>query len=222
MKNKKLIIYAVALVAVVLIATLGYNLLSSYVDPNDGFASFNNDSSSQSEDNGEDNSNNDNSSQSDADSNSNADDGDDLYPDAADFTFYDYDGTAVNLSDFYGKPIVINFWASWCDPCLLEMPDLDEVYTEYGEDVHFLFVNMTDGDRETEEIVKEFMETGEGASYSFPIYFDHDYDGAITYGVSSIPTTYVIDKDAKIVAYARSVISKESLSAALDELLIEE
>ncbi len=216
MKNKKIVIYLVSLVAVIILATVGYNLLSSYVDPNDGFSSFDSDNSEDNDDNS------DNSSSSDDENNSDDNDSDDVYPDAADFTFYDYEGETQNLSDFYGKPIVINFWASWCDPCKDEMPDLDEVYLEYGEDVHFLFVNMTDGDRETEEIVKAFMETGEGAAYSFPIYFDHDYDGAITYGVSSIPTTYVIDKNAKIVAYAKSVISKDSLSAALDELLLEE
>ncbi len=221
MKNKKLIIYASALVAVVVIAMVGYNFLSEYVDPNDGFSAF---------ENGGDNSGSDDTGDSSSqasgsdDNNANTEDEDSgsTYPDAVDFTFYDYDGNAVSLSDYYGKPIVINFWASWCDPCKDEMPDLDEVYLEYGEDVHFLFVNMTDGSRETVEIVKAFMETGEGAAYSFPIYFDSDIDGAITYGVSSIPTTYVINKDAKIVAYAKSVISKESLSAALDELLIEE
>ena len=68
---------------------------------------------------------------------------------APDFTVYDGTGTEVRLSDYVGKPIVLNFWASWCGPCQSEMPEFDAAYEELGEDIHFLMVNMTDGSRET-------------------------------------------------------------------------
>ena len=59
---------------------------------------------------------------------------------ALDFTVQDWEGNMVKLSDFFGKPIVLNFWASWCGPCKMEMPDFNELYLELGEDVHFLMV----------------------------------------------------------------------------------
>ena len=70
--------------------------------------------------------------------------------DAPDFTVFDKDGNQVQLSSFFGKPIVLNFWASWCPPCKEEMPDFETAYQNY-DDVQFLMVNMTDGARETME-----------------------------------------------------------------------
>ena len=72
---------------------------------------------------------------------------------APDFTVYDLDGNEVHLSDFIGKSVVLNFWASWCSPCKMEMPDFNEKYLEIGEEVQFLIINMTDGSRETVETI---------------------------------------------------------------------
>ena len=68
-----------------------------------------------------------------------------------DFTVVDEEGNPVSLSDFFGKPIILNFWASWCGPCKSEMPDFEEAYLEYGDVIQFLMVNCTDGSRETVE-----------------------------------------------------------------------
>lgn len=76
---------------------------------------------------------------------------------APDFTVYDLDGNEVHLSDFIGKSIVLNFWASWCSPCKMEMPDFNEKYLEIGEEVQFLIINMTDGSRETIETASAFI-----------------------------------------------------------------
>lgn len=127
---------------------------------------------------------------------------------APDFTVYDADGNAMNLSDFIGKPTIVNFWASWCGPCQMEMPDFDEYYKEYGENVNFLMVNMTDGSQETLESAKEFVEN---SGYSFPVYYDTDIDAAMTYGVNSIPSTYFIDAEGHAIARAQGMIDADTL-----------
>ena len=127
---------------------------------------------------------------------------------APDFTVYDADGNAVSLSDYIGKPVVVNFWASWCGPCKMEMPDFDENYKENGEKVHFLMVNMTDGYQETLEKAKKFVEE---SGYTFPVYYDIDMDAAMTYGVNSIPSTYFIDAEGHAIARAAGMIDAETL-----------
>ncbi len=132
---------------------------------------------------------------------------------APDFTVYDLDGNAVRLSDFLGKPVVLNFWASWCGPCKSEMPDFDEAYAELGEDIQFLMVNMTDGSRETVEKASAFIaEQG----YSFPVFYDTDSDAAATYGIYSLPTTLFIDSEGYGIAQATGAINRELLQKGVD------
>jgi len=131
---------------------------------------------------------------------------------APDFTVYDGDGNSVKLSDFVGKPVVLNFWASWCPPCKGEMPDFDEAYRELGGEVIFVMVNMTDGRQETPETAKDFLA---GQDFAFPVYFDTDQDAAVTYGVTSLPTTYFIDADGNLAAYAMGAIDRETLDLGI-------
>ena len=86
---------------------------------------------------------------------------------APDFTVLDYNGNEVKLSDFKGKPVVLNFWATWCFYCKEEMPDFNTAYEKYP-DVEFLMLNATDGYQETIESAKEYYEA-EG--FNFNIYF---------------------------------------------------
>ena len=127
---------------------------------------------------------------------------------APDFTVTDAEGSLVKLSDLRGKPVVLNFWASWCPPCKSEMPHFDKVWAEVGEEVAFMMVDLTDGSRETQEIGAAYVEE---MGFSFPVYFDLEQDAAYTYGVTSIPTTYFIDKDGYAVTAAQSAIPEESL-----------
>ena len=127
---------------------------------------------------------------------------------APDFTVVDADGNEVKLSDFFGKPIVLNFWASWCGPCKSEMPDFDEIYLEMGDDIQFLMINLTDGYQETLGKAKAFLED---SGYQFPVYFDVNSEAAMAYGVMSIPTTYFIDASGNVIVYARGALSAENL-----------
>jgi peroxiredoxin len=131
---------------------------------------------------------------------------------APDFTVYDADGKAVKLSDYFGKPIVLNFWASWCGPCKMEMPDFQKKYLELGNEVQFLMVNATGG-RETVESAKSFLA---GTEYTFPVLFDADADASATYSVYYLPTTYFIDAQGHLVARAISAIDAETLQRGID------
>ena len=132
---------------------------------------------------------------------------------APDFTVYDADGNEVHLTDFVGKPIVLNFWASWCGPCKMEMPDFNEKYLELGEEVQFLMINMTDGSRETVEIASEFIKE---SGYSFPVFYDTKMDAANTYGAYSLPMTFFIDAEGYPVARATGAIDAETLMRGID------
>jgi len=135
---------------------------------------------------------------------------------AADFTVYDLAGNPVKLSDYLGQPVVLNFWASWCGPCKSEMPDFDAAYAQYGDQVQFMMVNITDGMQETLESASAFIA---GAGYSFPVFYDTSVEAATTYGVSAIPATYFIDEDGYIVSQNTGALTKEALDAGISKIL---
>lgn len=130
---------------------------------------------------------------------------------APDFCVYDRSGKETKLSAFFGKPTVLNFWASWCGPCKHEMPFFEKVYSELGDKVNFVMVNMTDGQRET---VSDAL--AEAGKYSFPVYFDSKGEAAITYSVYSIPATYFIDSDGNLVAQATGAIDEATLLRGIE------
>ena len=125
----------------------------------------------------------------------------------------DANGSPVLLSQFFGKPIVLNFWASWCGPCQMEMPDFNEKYAEIGEDVHFLMVNMTDGARESVDSASAFIAKN---GYSFPVYFDTTGEAAMNYGAYSLPTSFFIDARGHVIAQATGAIDAETLQMGID------
>lgn len=132
---------------------------------------------------------------------------------APDFTVYDAEGNPVQLYDYIGKPLVVNFWASWCGPCQMEMPHFEDKYQELGDEVQFLMINMTDGGRETVDSASAFIaEKG----YTFPVLYDTDSNAALTYGAYSLPTTYFIDADGYAVAQATGAIDADTLQQGID------
>ena len=132
---------------------------------------------------------------------------------APDFEVIDKEGNPVKLSSFFGKPIVLNFWASWCGPCQSEMPDFNEKYAELGNDVHFVMVNMTDGGRETVETASAFIEKN---GYDFPVLFDTESEAAMTYGAYSLPTSFFINAEGHVIAQAVGAIDAATLQKGID------
>ena len=127
---------------------------------------------------------------------------------AKDFSVTNQDGQIVKLSDYFGSPIVVNFWATWCSPCKSELPAFEELSKEYDGKVKFMMVNLTDGYQETVEIVKEFVNAN---NYTFPVFFDTEYSASSAYQTNYIPETIFIDKDGNMVNKHIGAMNKETL-----------
>lgn len=134
---------------------------------------------------------------------------------APSFTVVDARGRSVELSSIRNKPVIVNFWATWCRYCLEEMPAFEEAYREYGDDIVFMMVNMTEGD-ETVARAKAFIAD---AGYTFPIYFDENGDAATTYRISSLPMTLFINRDGSLYTSHTGMLYKDSLENYIDHLL---
>ena len=135
---------------------------------------------------------------------------------APDFTVLDANGKKIRLSDNFGKPIVINFWATWCPPCKRELPDFDKLCMEYGDKVVFMMVNLTDGRRDTVEGTKSFVSKN---GYTFPVYFDTENNGAAAYNVSSIPQTTFIDANGNVYTTRIGAMNEAALRSYITALL---
>ena len=133
---------------------------------------------------------------------------------APDFTVLDGDGNERKLSEFFGKPIVLNFWATWCGYCVQEMPDFNQAAKDHPE-VTFMMVNVTDGERETVEIAKAFIEQ---QGFTFPVYYDTTLQAATTYGASGLPKSIFIDADGNLVAYANGMIDADTLELGISKI----
>lgn len=129
---------------------------------------------------------------------------------------YDIDGNPYKLSDFEGKPVILNFWATWCDFCKLEMPHFEEKYRQYGDEIHFLMVNATDNFFETEEKAFEYI-SGEG--FTFPVYYDSAQTADTYFNLSSFPVTYLLDAQGGIVGWQQGMLTEEMLQTGIDKLL---
>ncbi len=135
---------------------------------------------------------------------------------APDFKVYDDNGKEVLFSTFKGKPVVINFWATWCGVCTTEFPFFEKAYQEYGDKVQFMMVNMTEGSYETEEKAKSFIEKN---GYTFPVYYDKDLEASVKYYISAIPVTVFVDEDGNIVTKRIGGMNEQMLNGYIENLL---
>ena len=135
---------------------------------------------------------------------------------APDFSFQDSSEGIYSLSDFRGKPVILNFWSSTCPPCMAEMPLFQKYWEQYGEQIHFVIVNLTDGYNDT---FASAMKVVEENQFTFPVYFDTSSAGAIAYSIRSIPMTYFLNEDGVIVSEHLGMLTEQTLEEAIGSLL---
>ena len=138
---------------------------------------------------------------------------------ALDFTLYDQYGNTHTLSEYEGKTVFLNIWATWCPPCKQEMPYIEELYKEYNlnkEDVVILgLASPYFGKEGSKEDIKEFLNSNK---YTFPVVFDENADLIYSYGIQAFPTTFVIDKEGYIAQYVPGGMTKEIMKTLIESV----
>ena len=145
----------------------------------------------------------------------NEDENNELLP--IDFTLYDQYGEAHTLSEYKGKVVFLNIWATWCPPCKEEMPHIEELYEEYNknqDDVVILGVASPNLGREgSEDHIKEFLEEN---NYTFPVVLDENASMVYGYGISAFPSTFIINKEGYITRYIPGAMNKETMKSLIE------
>ena len=134
-----------------------------------------------------------------------------------DFTLKDQYKNIHTLSEYEGKTVFLNFWATWCPPCKAEMPHIEDIYKEYGlnkEDVVILGVASPNlGKEGSEEHIKEFLKE-EG--YTFPVVMDYNGEFVYKYGISAFPSTFIIDKEGYVTQYVPGGMDKDTMKYLIE------
>ena len=144
---------------------------------------------------------------------------------AFDFTAMDKDGKTVKLSDFKGKKVYINMWASWCGPCMREIPELEKVYQKYKDNKDIVFLSMTSPndaefknqspqDKSKDVILKKAKELGA----TYPVLFDVNDRFIINYAIRSFPTHILINSDGTFETRIAGAVTEESLTKEIEKL----
>lgn len=131
---------------------------------------------------------------------------------APDFTATLIDGKTVKLSDLKGKPTLINFWATWCGPCVGEMSAFQRLEKDYGDKINILAVNSG----EDADTVKDFIKSN---NYTFPVALDENYDIATLYPTNGIPYTVVVDANGKITHVSTGALDADTMYQRYKEAL---
>ena len=140
----------------------------------------------------------------------------------ADLELTDQFGNTHTLSDYKGKVIFLNFWATWCGPCRNEMPDIQKLYDEYsaqGEDAEVVILGIAGpgiGQEESAEEIADFM-TENG--YTYPVLMDTSGEMFTQYGISAFPTTFMIDKDGNVYGYVPGQMTEDVMRSIIDQTL---
>ncbi|CDQ20637.1 redoxin domain-containing protein [Halobacillus karajensis] len=131
---------------------------------------------------------------------------------APDFTLQTLSGEETSLSDYRGKKVMINFWATWCPPCRAEMPDMQKFSEK--EDIQILAVNLT----ETESSVKGVQDFADEFGLTFPILLDKDDSVANKYEINPVPTSIFVNEEGKISSVMLGVMNYDRMVQRLEEM----
>ncbi|MEP2935013.1 MAG: TlpA disulfide reductase family protein [Gilvibacter sp.] len=131
-----------------------------------------------------------------------------------DWTLISLDGVEANLSNSEQKVVLINLWATWCPPCIAEMPSLQALYDSYGDKVQFYFIT-----NESTAVVRKFLDKH---SYTFPVYLQK-FSAPAQLASNALPTTYLIDKNGLIRIEETGVANwnSDKVKGLIDQLLVE-
>ena len=134
---------------------------------------------------------------------------------APDFTLESLDGKRISLSDYKGKVVLVNIWATWCPPCVRETPRLVRVYNDY-QDQGFVLLGINTTYQDKRDLVARFVQE-QGMSY--PVLLDLDGQVGATYGGRLMPTSYLIDRNGKIVVTKVGEVDEAQLREQISALL---
>ena len=137
---------------------------------------------------------------------------------AYDFTLLDREGNEISLSSLKGKVVFVNFWASWCPPCVQEMPYIQAIYDQYQKkDVVILAVNVLATEKGKDvAVVNQFLSDN---GYTFPVLYDVDGSVTIKYRVSAFPATYIINKEGYIADFISGAMNKDTMEKKIEKVL---
>lgn len=140
---------------------------------------------------------------------------------AIDFTLTDQYGNTHTLSDYKGKTVFLNFWATWCPPCRAEMPDIQKIYETYsteGDDALIVLgvAGPNQGREKSEDGIKQFLEDN---GYTYPVLMDTTGEQFAAYGVYSLPTTFMIDKEGNVFGYASGQLNEDTMKSIIQQTM---
>lgn len=141
---------------------------------------------------------------------------------AIDFELKDQYGKTQKLSDYKGKVVFLNFWATWCPPCKMEMPDIQKIYEKYekqGEKSEVVVLSVAAPNTQDEKDIDGIKSFLEENGYTYPVLMD---DGGYTFGayrISSLPTTFMIDKEGNVFGYVQGGLTQEAMESIIEQTI---
>ena len=218
-KYKNIVKYTVKIGAFLMIV-MGLFVFSgklSYIQNN-----TNNSSSSTEYSTGKDATNSDNEENDKSNSTASSNKSEENKTPAIDFELKDQYGKTHKLSDYKGKVVFLNFWATWCPPCKMEMPDIQKIYEKYekqGEKSEVVVLSVAAPNTQDEKDIDGIKSFLEENGYTYPVLMD---DGGYTFGayrISSLPTTFMIDKEGNVFGYVQGGLTQEAMESIIEQTI---